>query len=182
MGMGAPSPGGRRGERDGRSLADISQTHWLTSKNATFYMENGFLHLTYDQKNSRVTVCRVFPFELEWEFLSVMNEEQYEVGLIRRIEDFSGEERALLEQEIKRRYFSPVIEAILKVKEKYGFSYWTVRTAQGEVTFTLRDTYRSILHAGERRLIFLDVNGNRFEIPDVQKLDRKSYKKIELYL
>ena len=68
------------------------------------------------------------------------------------------------------------------MKERYGFSYWKVKTEEGEVRFTLHDTFRSIIRAGEKRVILLDVDGNRFEIPDVDALDRKSYKKIELYL
>ena len=31
-------------------------------------------------------------------------------------------------------------------------------------------------------LIITDVDGNRYRIEDVAKLDRKSFKKIELYL
>lgn len=174
--------GERQGKPDGRTLAELSVTHWLDQENATFHQENGFLHISYEGTVSRVTLCRVFPFETEWEFLSVMNEDQQEIGLIRSIEDFSGDCRKILETELQRRYYAPVIESIKRVKDRYGFSYWNVCTADGEVTFTLRDTYRSILHAGEHRLIFLDVNGNRFEIPDVRSLDRKSYKKIELYL
>ena len=57
-----------------------------------------------------------------------------------------------------------------------------MHTADGDVSFTLHDTFRSIIHAGETRIIMLDVNGNRFEIPDTTALDRKSHKKIELYL
>jgi hypothetical protein len=75
-----------------------------------------------------------------------------------------------------------VIKSILQVKERYGFSYWKVKTAEGEVSFTLHDTFRSIIRSGDQRLILLDVDGNRFEIPNVEELDRKSYKKIELYL
>jgi hypothetical protein len=69
-----------------------------------------------------------------------------------------------------------------EVKERYGFSYWKVQTDEGEVTFTLHDTFRSIVRASEFRVILMDVDGNRFDIPDVRELDRKSYKKIELYL
>ena len=48
--------------------------------------------------------------------------------------------------------------------------------------FTLRDTYRSMVFIGENRIFLTDSDGNRYEIPDVGKLDGGSYKKIELYL
>ena len=169
-------------EKKARTLAEISVTVWLTPQNSSFYLKNGFLYIKHGEREERAFLCRQFPFELMWEFISVMNEEKEEVGIIRRISEFEGEDHELLKTELTRRYYSPVIKSILHVKERYGFSYWKVKTEEGEVSFTLHDTYRSIIHASEQRVILLDVDGNRFEIPDVEALDRKSYKKIELYL
>ena len=165
-----------------RTLAEISVTVWLTPENAAFSLKNGFLYIKHNGEEKRVFLCRQFPFDLLWEFISVMDEEQCEIGIIRRIDDFAECGKELLCNELNRRYYAPVILAILGMKERYGFSYWRVRTEEGEVRFTLHDTFRSILHVGENRVLFLDVDGNRFEIPNVEALDRKSYKKIELYL
>ena len=166
-----------------RSLQDLSVTVWLTPQNASFFLKNGFLHIQQEgQEETRVFLHRQFPFEALWEFISVLDEDQNEIGIIRSVDLFEGEARDLLVQELERRYYSPVIRRILSMKERYGFSYWKVETDEGEISFTLHDTYRSIIRAGESRIIFMDVDGNRFEIPDVEQLDRKSYKKIELYL
>ena len=175
---------GGRGEKAGkeRTLAEISVTVWLTPENATFFSKNGFLYINHNGEEHRVFLCRQFPFELLWEFISVLNEEQNEIGIIRRISDFTDDVGEVLTTELKRRYYTPTVQKILSVKERYGFSYWKVVTESGEVSFTLHDTYRSIIRAGETRLFLFDVDGNRFEIPDTQALDRKSYKKIELYL
>ncbi len=182
-----PDRHGPRPERGGeekktRTLAELSVTVWLTPENAEFYMKNNFLYLKYNGEEHRAFLVRQFPFECEWEFISVLNAEQEEMGIVRATALFAGDMRELLEEELRRRYYSPVILSIQNVKERYGFSYWKVQTREGEVSFTLHDTYRSLIRAGEKRLILLDVNGNRFEIPDVTALDRKSYKKIELYL
>ena len=172
----------KMGERQHRTLAEISVTVWLTPQNTVFFTKNNFLYIKYEEKEERVFLCRQFPFELEWEFISVMNAEKQEIGIVRRVDDFEGETRELLREELSKRYYTPVILQILGSKERYGFSYWKVKTKEGEVSFTLHDTYRSIIRASESRIIMMDVNGNRFEIPDVNALDRKSYKKIELYL
>ena len=140
------------------------------------------LFLKLEDRELRVYLCRQFPFDYLWEYISVLDEDQTEVGIIRSLELFEGEARELLKTELMRRYYAPVIKRIISVKERYGFSYWKVETEEGSVSFTLHDTFRSIIRAGEHRLIFLDVNGNRFELPDTEALDRKSYKKIELYL
>ena len=165
-----------------RSLAQLSVTVWLTPENATFFLKNGFLYVRYEEREERAFLCREFPFEMLWEFISVLNEDQQEIGIVRNVDAFEGDARELLVNELNRRYYSPVIEAILQVKERYGFSYWKVRTKEGTVSFTLHDTFRSIVRADGNRLILMDVDGNRFEIPDAEALDRKSYKKIELYL
>jgi len=180
--MGGPGGRGPQNEEKHRTLAEISVTVWLTPENARFLRQNNFLYIDYDGKVQRVFLCRQFPFELEWEFVSVMDGEQQEIGIVKSIDLFDGEQKELLVEELRRRYYAPVIDKIHNVKERYGFSYWKVHTPDGDVSFTLHDTYRSIIRAGETRIILLDVNGNRFEIPDTSALDRKSYKKIELYL
>lgn len=169
-------------ERPERTLADLSVTVWLTPENASFFTKNNFLYIRQGDGEQRAFLCRQFPFELQWEFISVMNAEEQEIGIIRNIEIFDEENRSLLKEELRRRYYSPVIDKIYSVKERYGFSYWRVHTTEGDMSFTLRDTFRSIIHAGGDRVVIMDVNGNRFEIPDAQALEKKSYKKIELYL
>lgn len=168
-------------ERD-RSLEEISATVWLTPGNASFALRNGLLYLTYDGKETRVTLRRAFPFDTLWEFISVLNEEEDELGIVRNIAAFAEAEQTILREELERRYYSPKIQKILSFKERYGFSYWRVLTAEGTMQFTLHDTYKSLIHVSEKRVILLDVDGNRFEIPDVTALDKKSYRKIELYL
>ena len=170
------------GQKKERTLAEISETVWLTPENASFYTKNGFLYISLGGAEQRAFLCRQFPFELLGEFISVLDEDQCEVGIIRNVALFEGETRSLLESELEKRYYSPKIRRILSMKERYGFSYWKVETAEGEMSFTLHDTFRSTVRVGEHRVILMDVDGNRFEIPDVRELDRKSYKKIELYL
>ena len=169
-------------ERKKKTLEELSVTVWLTPENATFLQRNGFLYVKTEAGEERAFLCRQFPFELLWEFISVMDDEQNEIGIIRRIDQYEGEMRKLLTAELERRYYCPVIRRIVSMKERYGFSYWKVETPEGEMSFTLHDTFRSIIRVSESRAILMDVNGNRFEIPDVGQLDRKSLKKIELYL
>ena len=164
-----------------RTLEELSVTVWLTPENARFSFEDHFLYIETGEVKARAFLIRQFPFELEWEFISVLNDDNEEIGIIRDVSLFL-EDAELLREELRRRYYAPKIKRILSVKERYGFSYWRVECNDGEVSFTLHDTYRSIIHAGEDRVLMLDVNGNRFEIPAVSALDKKSFKKIELYL
>ena len=169
-------------DRAGRVERDLTVTNWLTEENASFYLKNGFLYIKNGEDDCRAFLNRAFPQEKLWEFISVLGEDQQEIGIIRTVDLFGEENRALVVTELQRRYYSPKIVKINSMKERYGFSYWKVVTEEGDVSFTLHDTFRSIIHAEEKRLVILDVDGNRFEIPNVDELDRSSYKRIELYL
>jgi len=134
----------------------------------------------------RILLSRAFPFDMPWDYISVLDKDKKEIGFIRSLNDFDEPDRSLLIHELEAKYYTPVIKKILSVKERYGFSYWKTECEFGEKSFTLQDTFRSIIKAstadGHERIYILDVDGNRYEIPDVEALDRQSYKKIELYL
>lgn len=181
--------GGRRRppeEENGRRkpVAENPDTPQITGENASFFTQGGFLYMKYpkDAEPIRVMLHRDFPFEFLWEYISVLDVDGYELASIRRMDDFQGEERKMLVQELERKYYSPVIKKIYSVKERFGFSYWDAETSAGRLTFTLQDTFKSMIRAGGGKLFLFDVDGNRFVIENVEALDRRSYKKIELYL
>ena len=177
-GPGGPGGPGRKPTRENPNSVQI------TKENAKFLMKNGFLYMCCPKEAEpvRVLLHRDFPFEFPFAYISVMNTDSMELAFIKDISLFDGEEKEMLVRELERKYYSPKILKIHSVKERFGFSYWDVETQAGRVTFTLQDTFKSISHAGDNKLFFFDVDGNRFVIEDVEKLDRKSHKKIELYL
>lgn len=169
-------------------LEKAAQIIRLDKSNSRFEVKNRFLSLITkedgeEKRYDRVFLHRTFPHELLWEYISVMGEENKEIGLIYNIEDFDEDTVALLRGEINRKYYSPVIAEIKSVKERYGFSYWKIIADDGRnISFTMQDTYRNIIHTGEDSVLLLDVDGNRFTIKSISDLDRKSYRRIEIYL
>ena len=177
-GPGGPAGGGKRkGSRENPNSVAI------TPENAKFSMRGGFLYMQCpkDAEPVRVALHRNFPFMFLWEYISVLDTDNYELATIRSVDLFDGEEKEMLVRELERKYYSPVIQEIHSVKERFGFSYWDVETSGGRLTFTLQDTFKSIVRAGEGKLFFFDVDGNRFVIEDADALDRKSRKRIEIY-
>ena len=160
----------------------------LTADNSEFYMKNGFpsMNLIVDgekKEYERVFLHRAFPFELLWQYISVLDADGKEIGVVYDVEDFAKETCELLKMELRRKYYEPQVKTIVSLKERYGFSYWNVITGEDrKVSFTMQDTFRNIIRVGSDKAILLDVDGNRFVIPSIAALDRKSYKKIELYL
>lgn len=182
-GMGGPGgPGGPGGRRKGSR--ENPNTVAITPENAHFSMKGGFLYMQCpkDAEPVRVALHRNFPFTFLWEYISVLDTDNYELATIRNVDLFDGEEKEMLTRELERKYYSPSIQKICSIKERFGFSYWDVETASGKLTFTLQDTFKSIVRAGENKLFLFDVDGNRFVIEDADALDRKSRKRIEIYL
>lgn len=175
-------------EKNEIMLEKAAQIIKLDKSCASFQMKNKFLSATVledgeEKSYDRVFLHRAFPHELLWEYISVTGEENREIGLIYNIEDFDPETTDLLKTEIERKYYSPTIAKIHSVKERYGFSYWKVTDIGGrEISFTMQDTFKNIVHTGEDSAVLLDVDGNRFTIASITGLDRKSYRKIEIYL
>lgn len=178
--------GGPRGKirKTSSSSAEILR---LTPENAVFSSKNGFPSLTLNHNGEekfyqKVSLRRSFPFDMLWQYISVLDEDDTEVGLIFDVSDF-GESAELLKAELEKRYYEPKIFSVISLKERYGFSYWKVLLSDNRtVDFTMQDTFRNIIRAGEDKVILLDVDGNRFVIESIKALDKKSYKKIELYL
>jgi len=184
-----------------QTFLDLAEVTYLTKENARFYKtESGFpameavlpkrgddLEAEADktpvkQDFGRVYFPRCFPFETPDEYISVLDKDGREYGLILNLKDIDKEQQEIILAELNRKYFCPIISKIKSMKDKLGYSYWVVDTDCGEMTFSTHDTYRNLARVGGGTLIITDVDGNRYRIEDVAKLDRKSFKKIELFL
>lgn len=199
MGPGGPGPGGhgpgRRGP-DGMEDFQLSQmeketeemlrVRYLNDENAVFERTGtGFLSLRVGEEfYPRVTVARMFPFSDKDEFISVRTaqERSKEIGIVEKLSGVSRETAEMLEEQLTLRYFTPVIEKIIKIKDEYGFAYWNVVTNHGACSFTIRMGGNSVIHLSDVRILILDIDENRFEIPDINRLTPAERKKLDLFL
>jgi hypothetical protein len=183
------------------NFLELAEVIYLTAENSRFYRtKNGFpaleavlpkqvddLEASTDdtcvkQDFGRVFFHRCFPFETPDEYISVLNKDGREYAMIRNLAELPDEAQEIIRAELERKYLCPTVTKIRSLKEKLGYSFWEVETDRGEMRFSMHDTYRNIARVGGGMLIISDVDGNRYRINDVAELDRKSYKKIELYL
>ncbi len=170
------------------TLKSIVGSFYLNVDNAEFYMNGDIPALKVKDPDGsvreydRVILVRNFPFQYEREYITVLDAKTKEIGVIKSIKDFGEETEAILARELERRYYMPKISRVLKMKEKMGFTNWTVDTDFGEITFSVKDTYKNIVKLHGGRCIITDVDGNRYEIPALSGLDKASYKRIELII
>jgi len=140
--------------------------------------------LDIDRKShyDRVKLRRAFPFTSSENYISVLDEDLNEIGLIEDITVYPEYEIVLIREELERVYYSAHILKIKSVKEKLGYAYFAVQCDCGDIDIPLRDIYRSIIRIGEDRIVMIDVDGNRYYIDSVEALDKKSRKKLEMYI
>jgi hypothetical protein len=162
-------------------LAEYANIHFLTPQECRFAVTpGGFLSLECgDKKYAVVGVYRSFPLTLGDRYLSVRDEEDQEIGIIDDLLVFPSDQADMIRVELERRYFTPIILCVEKLKEEFGYIYWEVETDRGPRRFTTRSSHDSVMPVSDTRIIILDVDGNRFEIPDYRTLDPKSAKQVE---
>ncbi|MBP3593152.1 MAG: DUF1854 domain-containing protein [Lachnospiraceae bacterium] len=166
--------------------ADLLELRYLTKENAKFERTpGGFVKLTYkDTTYDRVGVYRTFPVTLPDEFISIReaNEKAREIGVIEKLSALDPEQAKMLKEQLDLRYFTPEITKIFDIKTEYGYGYFHVMTTYGECRFTIHNGGSSVVSLTDTRIVINDLDGNRFEVPDIMKLTVAERKKLDLFI
>ena len=164
---------------------ELLTVRYLTPKNAEFERtEGGFVSLKISEEESyeRVNLFRAFPFSDPDRYISVREADTKarEIGIIQELSVFDEQMQEVLREQMNLRYFTPKIMRVYDLKVEQGYAYWDVLTDRGPCKFTMNSG--SIPHIADGRLLIVDVDSNRFEIEDFNKLPHKDVKKLDLFL
>lgn len=169
-----------------RESEEVLQMRFLTSENAVFTRtEGGFLALkTGEKEYDRVGVYLTFPLTNPDEFISVReaDEKAKEIGMIQSIKDLKPGEQEMIREQVRLRYFMPVIRKVMDVKDEYGYAYWHVMTDFGVCRFTTHMGGDAVVNLGDARYQITDIDGNRYELPDLYSLTVMERKKLDLFI
>lgn len=151
---------------------------WQLSRDA-----HGRLVLTLADGSEHVGVVpvRAFPLSDPDGALSLVGPDGRECRWIARLADLPAGTRALLDEELSRREFAPVIEALLEVSTFTTPSTWTVRTDRGATTLVLKGE-EDIRRLGGTALLVTDSHGVGYRIADARALDKRSRRLLERFL
>lgn len=165
---------------------DINDLRYLNKDNARFSeTEGGFIALDFNGVHyDRVLVFRSFPFSDPEQFLSVREStgRNAEIGIIRHINDIDSEQREMILHDLKLRYFVPKIKNIRNVRMEHGFAAFAVTTDYGAMRFIVRSSGDAVTRLSDKRIIFTDIDGNRYEIEDINCLSPIEIKRIDVFL
>ena len=130
------------------------------------------------EKFTELELHRMFPITGLDKYISLLDSSGNEVAVIRNINDLMPESREVVENCLREYYMIPRIIRFIKMSEKFKIWMWTAETDKGICTFEIRNHLTAIKPLYDGRVLIKDANDNRYEIPDVSKLDKKSIKMI----
>jgi hypothetical protein len=103
-----------------------------------------------------------------------MNGKGEEILLVPNLEDLNPESLKAANEELARRYLTAQVETILEARTEFGATYWTVETERGTRELVTQSLQENAQWLSPTHLMLIDVDGNRFELSDINALDPKS--------
>jgi len=127
-------------------------------------------------------VMAAFPLTERTRMISLRDQEGQEIGILDDVAGLDEASRQIITEELERTYFMPRIQDIFDIDEEHRVLTWEVETDRGPRTFQVRHVRQNVRKMGHRRLIIKDVDGNRYEIRDWQRLTPVARRFIEEYI
>lgn len=131
---------------------------------------------------SGVQVRLLFPLNKPKSYVQVLNSDGKEIGIVPRLSDLDDDSRRAVTAALDRRYFTPRITSIKGLKQEGGMWHFNVDSNRGAAEFYVRNWRDSAHEIASGRLLLTSVDGQRFEIPNVNGLDQRSQVLLEQLL
>ncbi len=130
------------------------------------------------EKFTELELHRMFPITGLTKYIALLDKEGNEIAVIRNIDDLMPESKKVVENCLREYYMIPRITRFIKMSEKFKIWMWTAETDKGICTFEIRNHITAIKPLYDGRVLIKDANDNRYEIPNVNDLDKKSLSMI----
>lgn len=119
-----------------------------------------------------VTVRRAFPLEMADAFIGLFAADGEEIGLIEDLAPIEADSRRVLDDELQRTYFLPVITNFGDIGEEFGVVHADVQTTSGPRHIEIRGIRSNIRLLSRQRALIEDTDGNRYELRDMRQLPK----------
>ena len=158
------------------SVLDASRT--TCGKDA----EGGLVVRCDGEEIAVTSVMTAFPISRPGTMVSLRDDEGNEVAIIDNIGRLDNTSRYIIQQELEKSYFMPVITDFIYSEEKLGVLTMEVDTDKGPRTFQIRNFRKCIRQLGKGRVLIRDVDGNRYEVKHWPSLSSRGRNILMEYL
>ena len=126
---------------------------------------------------------RLFPYTDPDHYVTLIADSKKEKAVIRDVAELSQESRAAILGCFAEIYMIPNITKVYYCDTSFGALTFKVDTDRGgPITFRIRNSNSDIKMLSDVRMVIRDSDDNRYEIPDVTKLDKKSMNHLFPYI
>ena len=115
-----------------------------------------------------VQIARAFPLSDSERYIGLRDSADKDIGMLLSLDGLAADSKAVVEEELSRRYFLPRVLTINKVKKEYETVTFDVVTDRGPRVYTVQNMRESSQEIQPGRVLITDRTGARFEIPDVR--------------
>ena len=141
-----------------------------------YYQPHDSLRMTVGEDRSYPIVKPVWaaPLSHPGRYLSLLDAKGDEIMIVENPSSLDHESQSAVMEELRRRNITAEVKQVLSVKVEFGSTYWKVNTDKGARDFVCQSLQENAQWFDDHHLMLIDVDGNRFEIVDIQKLDVES--------
>lgn len=125
---------------------------------------------------------RLFPLSGLEKYITLLDEEGVEQAIIRDLNTLPSGERKIIEDCLREYYLIPKVTKIFDSREKYGVVTLEVDTDRGPAVIEIRNLLYGMKLLYGSRVLLRDGSDNRYEIPNLDALDKQSRQKIDCFL
>lgn len=168
---------------------DRTRVRFLSPEMCNIHLgSHGALHVTIVNERiyAGVYAAYAFPVAYPQGYISLFHTAGEaggaEIGIIRDLNDFPEPAAGLVREALRRRYFVHTITRIRSIGWKYGYIAMDVDTDKGAASFMMQWRYDSAVDYGQRGKVLIDLDENRYLIPNVAKLPTRQRNEFRRYI
>jgi ATP-binding cassette, subfamily B, bacterial len=185
-------PDGEAASAAGSAVQEAAPTfhpRWLTPTDCVISASSrGAIELAFmDGPIHRgVFAVNLFPATNAQDYISLRywtrEGEEQEIGILRHLDQWPADAQALIRDALNRRYYLQTITGVDGITLEMGHLTLEVRTDHGPRRFTMRWAQAQVQDFGDRGKVLLDLDDNRYLVPDVQTLPPRERDLFQRYV
>ncbi len=125
---------------------------------------------------------RLFPMTDQDRYITLLDDTGVEQAVIRDVNTLPEDQKALINDCLEEYYLIPKITKITDYIERFDSLTLFTETDRGLAKIEIRILIHGLKMLTDTRVLIRDINDNRYEIPDVRRLDRRSLQILGRYM
>ena len=125
---------------------------------------------------------RLFPVSNAQRYIALLDENGTEQAVIRDLNNLPSQEQAIIRECLSEYYLIPKIQRVVDCDERFDGLTLHTETDRGPAKIEIRTLMQGLKLFDGRRVLVRDMNDNRYEIPDWNKIDSRSRQILSRYI